>query len=433
MHRKTALFITLTLFLFVSACTNIAEIKPEATTIPTSEQNQATLSPNLSSPEPESTEPEPVEAEQADTFLFNFDNDQAAKLCQPFASKPAQLFPILNGKAFTSLSEAPETLFQLDLQTMEATPIAKSVYENGFIDQVQANGNWAVYFDLNDPVATTEWKLVAVDLATQEKQVVLEPTGRDIYQRQKFLYLMDNVVYISMLKMHEDETAGDYESTRILRYDLKEKHLETLVEKIYEGKYFGHLVATNDLLIVESLGLEKTSPAELYAYSLPGMDLKVVKPERYQGSLALQTPFLAWKNDSSQPVTSEFSLSNIEAWEENAHAFSPVDDLHGQLAFFENTILLTERITYPTTGLAIVLFEPDQGRFSMLAHESPYMVFENPVVNEGKLYWTFMTNAESANPSYHLCTMEIDDLFEQMTPIDLKQAPPQPTMPPGEV
>ena len=432
MHRKTALLITLTFFLIISACNKTIEIEPKTTETTSPEQAQTTRPPNLGSPESESTKPQPVDEEEPNTSFFNFDNDQATKLCQPFTSKPAQLFPILNGKAFTSLSEAPDTLFQLDLQTMEATPIAKSVYENGFIDQVQANSSWVVYFDLNDPVATTEWKLVAVDLATQEKQVVLEPTGRDIYQWQKFFYLMDDFVYISMLKMHEDETAGDYELTRILRYDLKEIHLETLVENNYEGQYFGHLVATNELLIVESLGLEKTSPAELYVYSLPGMDLKVVKPERYQGSLGLQAPFLAWKNDSSQPATSEFSLSNITTWEENTHAFSPVEDLHGQLAFSGNTVLLTERITYPIQGLAIVLFEPDQGHFMMLVHESTYMVFENPVVNEGKLYWTFKTNADSANPSYHLCTMAIGDLHEQMTPIDLKQAPPQPTMPPGE-
>lgn len=432
MLRKTAVLITLCIFLFISACNKPNGIEPKTTETTPPEQSQTTRPPDLSSPEPESTEPEPIEAEQANTYFFNFDNDQAAKLCQPFTSKPAQLFPILNGKAFTSLSEAPDTVFQLDVQTMETTSIAKSVYEDGFIGDIQGNAKWVVYFDLIDPIATTEWKLVAVDLATQEKQIVLEPTGRDIYQWQKFFYLIDDVVYISMLKMPENESAQDYESSLILRYDLKEKQLETLVNRDYDGKYFGHLVATPDLLIVESLGLDKTSPAELYVYSLPGMDLKILKPERYQGNLALQAPLLAWKNDSSQPVTSEFSLSNIATWEENTHAFSPVEDLYGQLAFFENTVLLTEKISYPIQGSAIVLYELNNERFVIMGHESHYMIYANPVVNGDTLYWIFKTNADLASPDYHLCTMPINDLHEQMTPIDLNQAPPQPTMSPGE-
>lgn len=427
MFRKSVLFITLCIFFFMSACAKIDEINPEPTETTPPEESQITIT-----PDPTESEPENVEPEKPNTFFFNFDDTQMVKYCQAISSMPAQYFPVFRGNAITSLSEAPDTLFQIDLQTMNPTPIAKSDYEKGFIGEVQANTDWAVYFDLIDPVATTEWKLVAVDLDTQEKQIVLEPTGRDIYQWQKFFYLADDAVYISMLKFPEDETSQDYESALILRYDLKGKQLETLVSRDFDGNYFGHLVATPDLLIVESLGLDKTSPAELFVYSLPDMDLKVVKPERYQNQLTLQAPLLAWKNNPKTPVTSGFSITDILYLEEKTYTFAPVENLHGQLAFFDNTVLLTEKITYPIQGLAIVLYELNNERFVILGHESPYMVFENPVVNEDKLYWTFKTNADSANPDYHFCTMQIDELYEQMTPIDLSQAPPSPTMAPGE-
>ncbi len=355
---------------------------------------------------------------------FMLEEDFINNRCLPIRPEYYGNWTVGDGKYYYALHPAQQILYEYDVATGSESEISYTLFQDGFITNIEYHGEWLIYLDLQSSYATGHWKLIALRLSDKEMVVVKESHDEFLTVHNRYSAFYDNKVYQTEVVI-SDNAPKQY--NRLIVFDLLTKQEEVLMDFEIEDTIYTIIGASNGYLVLDKTPVDVSvrSLANIVLVSLADMRFMPLALTAPVSAPSIDYPWVIWKNAYRNDFAKVGSIYNIETGQLN-YLPVPGDKPLGHYFVGDEYIgwQLLLRDLQPLRMIA--LYSIDDNIFYIIGTEDENLYISSYEVYDGHIYWVVREDWESADLSSTICSAPVSEVISNATDITVAEPTPNP-------